>query len=200
MFTILIEQFKIALRFLFILTIITGIIYPAIVTLIAQGIFPWRANGSIIALHGKKIGSHLIGQYSADEKYFWSRPSATTRYPYDAENSSGSNLALSNPRFITAVKERVEKLHRADPQQSLLIPSDLVTASASGLDPNISFAAALYQVPRIARVRQITEKEVNNLVHHCAHQRALCLLGEPRVNVLELNLALDHLQTDKVAR
>lgn len=200
MFTILIEQFKMAIRFILILTVITGLIYPAIVTVIAQGIFPWKANGSIIALQGKKIGSHLIGQYSADDKYFWSRPSATTRYPYDAENSSGSNLALSNPSFIPTIKERVEKLHRADPQQNLLIPIDLVTASASGLDPNISFTAALYQVPRIARVRQITEKEVSNFVHHCVHKRALCLLGEPRVNVLELNLALDHLQTEKVAR
>lgn len=192
--TDLIEQFKIALKFLIIITLLTGLIYPSLVTLLAQGFFPWKANGSILTVDGKKTGSLLIGQYFSEAKYFWGRQSVTARFPYDAGYSAGYTVALSNPSYLAGVRATVDTLHTADPQQSQLIPADLVTTSASGLDPDISPAAAFYQVSRIARVRNLPENVVTDLVRHFIQGRTFGFLGAPRVNVLELNLALDRLK------
>jgi K+-transporting ATPase ATPase C chain len=186
------EQFKIALRFLIIIMVLTGLIYPSFVSLMAMGLFPWQSQGSLLKHQGKIIGSLQIGQYFSEEKYFWSRPSATARFPYDAEHSSGSNVSISSPRFLLQLQSRVAALHRADPQQSTLIPVDLVTTSASGLDPDISVAAAYYQIPRIARARHLSESALKNLVERHVHRRVLGILGEPRVQVLKLNILLDR--------
>ncbi len=173
------------------LAIVTGIVYPALVTGIAQVAFPHQANGSLIVKDGKPVGSALIGQPFDDPKYFWGRPSATAPFPYNAAASSGSNLGATNPELLKAVRARVEALRAADPQNTGPIPVDLVTASASGLDPHISPAAALYQVPRVARARGLDEATVRRLVERHTEGRLLDVFGEPRVNVLELNLALD---------
>jgi K+-transporting ATPase ATPase C chain len=179
-----------ALVSLLLLTLITGVAYPLVVTGVAQVVFPHQANGSIIVRDGRTIGSALIGQPFDDPKYFWGRPSGTSPH-YNAASSSGSNLGPTNPAQITAVQGRVEVLHAADPGNTAPVPVDLVTASGSGLDPHISPAAALYQVPRVARVRGLSPEAVRLLVERHTEGRWLGLLGAPRVNVLALNLALD---------
>lgn len=174
-----------------VLTIVTGILYPLIVTCIAQTVFPRQANGSLIVKDGRAVGSTLIGQPFDDPKYFWPRPSATSPFADNAGSSSGSNLSPTNPDLIKAVQGRVDALRAADPGNTAPVPVDLVTASASGLDPHISPAAALYQVPRVARARKLDPVKVQDLVERHTEGRFLGLLGEPRVNVLQLNLALD---------
>lgn len=190
----MISQFRPALIALVIFTVLTGVIYPFVVTLIAQVAFPSQANGSLIVQNGNVVGSALIGQSFDDPKYFWSRPSATAPVAYNAAASSGSNLGPTNPTLLDAVKTRVENLHAADPGNSAPIPIDLVTASASGLDPHISVAAANYQSARVARVRKLDESRVRALVEQFTEPRTFGILGEPRVNVLQLNLALDAVQ------
>ncbi|MHB1947514.1 MAG: potassium-transporting ATPase subunit KdpC [Gammaproteobacteria bacterium] len=191
------KQAKIAFLLLLLLSMLTGLIYPAIVTCIAQFFFPTQANGSLIMLNHKRVGSELIGQNFTDTKYFWGRPSATTPFAYNAQNSSGSNLGPSNPDLVTAVTARINTLHKIDPQNKKLIPIDLVTSSASGLDPEISPLAAFYQVPRVAKARGIAEAQLNNLVQKSIKNRTFGILGEPRINVLLLNLALDNLTMHK---
>jgi K+-transporting ATPase ATPase C chain len=188
------QELRASLVMLLLMTVLTGFAYPLVVTGIAQAVFPKQANGSLIEEHGQVIGSALIGQSFTDPKYFWGRPSATSPYPYDAAASSGSNLGPTNPALLEAVDARVAALKAADPDQKALIPVDLVTASASGLDPDISPAAALYQVPRIARLRHIGEAQLRELVAKYTTLRTFGVLGEPRVNVLELNLALDGIK------
>jgi K+-transporting ATPase ATPase C chain len=189
----MLKELKPALLILVVLTLITGAAYPALVTAIAQGLFPHQANGSLIKQEGKVVGSELIGQPFSDPKYFWSRPSATSPMPYNGGSSSGSNLGPLNPALEDAVKARIAALKVADPGNTAPIPVDLVTASASGLDPQISPAAAEYQVMRVARLRNLPAKEVRRLVAAHTESRQLGVLGEPRVNVLKLNLALDQL-------
>ena len=190
----MINQIRPALVILALLTLITGVIYPLVMTGVAQLIFPRQANGSLIERDGKILGSALIGQPFSDPKYFWGRPSATGLFPYNAANSSGSNLGPTNPVLKDAVQARVEALQAADPGNTLPIPVDLMTASASGLDPHISVAAAQYQVPRVASARHLSEAQVLSLLEEHTEGRTLGFLGEPRVNVLNLNLALDGIQ------
>jgi len=184
-------QLRSALMMFFILTILTGVAYPLAVTAIAQLLFPHQANGSLISKDGKPIGSTLIGQPFDDPKYFWGRPSATAPFPYNAAASSGSNLGPTNPALIETVKMRVAALKAADPGNDTPVPVDLVTASGSGLDPHISPASAEYQVRRVARARGREEAFVRTLVSQHTEGRQLGMLGERRVNVLALNLALD---------
>ncbi len=178
---------------LLVLSLVTGVLYPLAVTAIAQIALPAQANGSLIERNGKLVGSALIGQPFSDPKYFWSRPSATSPVPYDAASSSGSNQGPLNPALIDAIKLRVAALRAADPQQTAPVPVDLVTASGSGLDPHISPAAAAYQLGRVARARGLAEDRVRELVARYTEYRQWKLFGEPRVNVLLLNLALDSL-------
>jgi K+-transporting ATPase ATPase C chain len=179
---------------LVLLTVLTGFIYPVIVTGIAQLLFPHQANGSVILRDGKPVGSELIGQPFDDPKYFWSRPSATSPFPYNAAASSGSNLGPTNPDLLKAVAERAETLKKANPGQTAPVPVDLVTASGSGLDPHITPAAALYQVPRVAKTRRIPEDRLRQFVAEHIQERTFGVLGEPGVNVLALNVALDSLK------
>ena len=187
----MLRELKPALILLLLLTVITGLIYPLLVTGIAQTIMSHRANGSLIERDGKPVGSQLIGQPFSSPKYFWSRPSATSPYPYNAASSSGSNQGPTNPALTDAVAARVKALHDADPDNKAPVPVDLVTASGSGLDPAISPAAAQYQLNRVARARGLDAAAVQGLVDKYTEGRQLGFLGEPRVNVLELNLALD---------
>jgi len=191
MITEMLAQLGRAVRLLILLTVLTGVVYPLAVTGLAQAAFPRQASGSLIVQHGQLIGSALIGQPFDDPRYFWGRPSATTPFPYNSAASAGSNVGPLNPALRRAVLARVAALQAADPGNSRPIPIDLVTASASGLDPHISVAAALYQAERVARVRGISLAEVEALVRQCTQERTLGILGEPRVNVLRLNLALD---------
>jgi potassium-transporting ATPase KdpC subunit len=174
-----------------VLSVVTGLAYPAVVTAIAQLAFPHQANGSLVFKNGKPVGSALIGQPFDDPKYFWSRPSATAPFADNAAASAGSNLSPTNPNLVKAVQGRVDALRAADPGNTAPVPVDLVTASGSGLDPHISPAAALYQVARVAKARGIDPTAVKRLVDQHTEGPQLGILGEPRVNVLHLNLALD---------
>jgi K+-transporting ATPase ATPase C chain len=177
-----------------IFTVLTGVLYPLTVTALAQVVFPEQANGSLIRQGDRIVGSALIGQPFDDPRYFWGRPSATAPVPYNAAASAGANLGPSSPALLAAVQARVMALHAADPGNTQPIPVDLVTASASGLDPHISVAAALYQVSRVARARGMTDDAVHTLVEQATEGRQLGFLGEPRVDVLKLNLALDAVE------
>lgn len=176
---------------LLLLTVITGVVYPLVATGLAQVLFSRGANGSMIERDGKAAGSELIGQTFSDAKYFWSRPSATAPFADNSAASSGSNLGPTNPALADAVKQRIEALRAADPGNTAPVPADLVTASGSGLDPHISPAAAEYQVARVARARGVPVTDVRKLIAGATQGRTFGILGEPRVNVLELNLALD---------
>lgn len=190
----MIHQIKYALFFVVLFTIITGLIYPLAVTGLSQVFFRNQANGSLITVDGEAVGSQLIGQPFNDPKYFWGRLSATGPFPYNAAASSGSNLGPSNPALQQVIQARIEALQAVDPGNTSPIPVDLVTSSASGLDPDISIAAANYQTARVARYRNLSVDQVNTLVKRCTKGRQLGILGEPRVNVLRLNLALDALR------
>jgi K+-transporting ATPase ATPase C chain len=179
------------------LSILTGVVYPLVVTAVGQWVFPVKAGGSLINIKGKMVGSELIGQPFDDPKYFWGRPSSTPDFPYNAASSSGSNLGPSNPALAEAVKVRVKGLLAADPENRAPIPIDLITASGSGLDPHISPAAAFYQVSRVARTRRLPEDRVRRQAERFIEPRQLGLLGKPRVNVLKLNLALDRLSSGR---
>jgi K+-transporting ATPase ATPase C chain len=187
----MLRTFKDSFLMLVALTIVTGVIYPVVVTGIAQGVFPAQAKGSLIERGGKAVGSALIGQPFSDPKYFWSRPSATAPMPYNAGASSASNQGPLNAALADAVKGRIEALQKADPDNKAPVPVDLITASGSGLDPHISPAAAEYQAGRVAKVRGLAPEKVRALVAEHIEGRQLAFLGEPRVNVLKLNLALD---------
>jgi len=182
-----------AIVLLLLLTAITGIAYPFAVTGIAQLVFPHQANGSLILRDGKPVGSALIGQSFTDPKYFWGRPSATAPQPYNGTASAGSNLGPANPALRVAIKQRIAALRAADPDNRAPVPVDLVMASGSGLDPDISPAAALYQSSRVAHARGLPPDGVRALIQRHTRGRQFGVLGEPRVNVLELNLALDRL-------
>ncbi len=172
------------------LSVVTGVAYPLAVTAIAHAVFPAQAAGSLVEREGRVVGSALLGQSFTDPRNFWSRPSATSPAPYNAANSGGSNLGALNPALLDAVKARVAALRAADPQNALPIPVDLVTASASGLDPHISVAAARYQAARVARARRLAPAQVEALIAAHTETAWLGFIGEPRVNVLTLNLAL----------
>ncbi len=174
------------------LTLLLGVVYPLAITGLAQALFPRQANGSLIVEGGRVVGSHLIGQPFDDPKYFWGRLSATSPFPYNAASSGGSNLGPTNQALIDAARQRQAALWAVDPGNAAPIPVDLVTASGSGLDPDISVAAALYQAARVARVRQMPEEAVLRLIQRHTEGRQFGVLGEPRVNVLELNLDLDR--------
>jgi len=190
----MLAQLRAAVVALVIFTIITGVLYPLVITGIAQVIFPSQANGSLIVSNGQVVGSTLIGQPFDDPKYFWSRPSATAPYAYNAAASTGTNYGPTNPKQLDAVQARVDALHAADPGNNAPIPVDLVTASGSGLDPQISVAAALYQLPRVARVRGMSETDVRAMIDRYTQGRQFGFLGEPGVNVLQVNLALDGIK------
>jgi K+-transporting ATPase ATPase C chain len=183
-----------AILSLLLLTVLTGILYPLCITGLAQFLFSHEANGSLLIREGHPVGSALIGQPFSDPRLFWGRPSATTPFPYNSAASVGSNLGPSNPEVAKAVRSRVAALRAADPDNRLPIPVDLVTASGSGLDPHISPAAALYQVPRVARARGLAEEVVQRLVMDYLRDRDFGILGEPVVPVLELNMALETLR------
>jgi K+-transporting ATPase ATPase C chain len=187
------SQLRPAIVLLVLLSVVTGLLYPVLVTGIAQTLMPAQANGSLIVRpDGTLAGSALIGQPFDDPKYFWGRPSATAPFAYNAAASSGSNLGPLNPALVQAVKGRADALRAADPGNATPIPVDLVTSSGSGLDPHISPAAAHWQVPRVARARGIVEDELHRLVAAHTDERTLGILGSARVNVLELNLAMDR--------
>jgi len=181
-----------SLRMLVVLSVLTGVIYPLVTWGIAQLAFPRAANGSLIEQSGKAVASSLIGQPFDDPKYFWSRPSATSPQPYNGASSSGSNQGPRNPALADAVKDRIKALRDADPGNNAAVPADLVTASASGLDPDISMAAAEYQLARVAKARGMSVDSVRGLVSQNTAGRTFGLLGESRVNVVMLNLALDQ--------
>jgi len=191
----MIKLIKPAVMMLLIWTLLTGVMYPALVTGLAHVLFPNQANGSILRdKQDKAVGSALIGQPFSDNSYFWGRPSATAPYPYNAGASSGSNLGPTNPALADAVKHRIEALQAADPENKAPVPVDLVTASGSGLDPHISPAAAEFQIKRIANARHIDPKKLQEMVRMHTEGRQWGFLGEPRINVLTLNLALNAMQ------
>lgn len=189
--TLVSETLRPALALFVLLSVVTGLVYPLTVTGVAQLLFPRQANGSLVMRDGQPVGSALIGQSFTDPGHFWGRPSATGPQPYNAAASTGSNLGPLNPTLVEAVKARVAALQAADPGNTRPVPVDLVTASGSGLDPDISLAAAHYQAPRVARARGLPSAQVKALIEHHAKRPWLGVLGEPRVNVLALNLALD---------
>jgi len=176
------------------LTVITGGVYPLVVTAVSQAVFPRQANGSLIEKNGKPVGSALIGQQFDAPYYFWGRVSATTPNPYNAQNSGGSNLGPTNPALADEVKGRIAALHDADPSNTTPVPVDLVTSSGSGLDPEITPAAAAYQAARVAKARGLTLDQIDGLIAQNTSGRQLGIFGEPRVNVLRLNLALDEIK------
>lgn len=188
----MLKELRPALMLLVVMTLLTGIAYPLAVTGLAQLAFPWQANGSLIEKDGHVVGSALIGQSFAGPAYFWGRPSATTGTPYDAANSGGSNLAPTSKALVDGAAAAVAALRAAHPDQTGPVPGDLVTASASGLDPHLSPAAVQYQIKRVALARHASVDDVRKLVAAHTEGRELGLLGEPRVNVLKLNLALDE--------
>jgi len=190
----MLKQLKTALILFGLLAVLTGLIYPAVITAASQLIFPAQANGSLVTVNGKVVGSQLIGQQFDDPKYFWGRVSATGDHPYNASASGGTNYSVLNDALQKQVQQRISDLRAADPGNTTPVPIDLVTASGSGLDPNISIAAARYQAARVARVRSISVDQVNTLINQNTQGRFLGLFGEPRVNVLLLNLALDGLK------
>ena len=187
----MIRELRIASIVFLLLTVVTGVVYPGLVTLVAAVAFPTQASGSLVRVDGELVGSRLIGQSFSAPRYFWGRPSATGPAPNNGAVSSGSNQGPLNPALATAVESRIAALRAADPGNTRPVPVDLVTASGSGLDPQISVAAAEYQVPRVARERGLPEAQVLAQVRAATEGRTLGVLGEPRVNVLELNLALD---------
>jgi len=189
----MLRQVKQAFLIFLLLSVFTGIIYPLVITVVAQAVFPKQARGSLIYQDGRAVASALIGQGFTDPKYFWGRPSATSPLPYNAASSGGSNLGPTNPDLGKAVAERIAALRAADPGNEAPIPVDLVTSSASGLDPHISPAAAQYQVARVAKARGLDAEAVRRIVAQHTQGRTLGVLGEPRVNVVELNLDLDEL-------
>jgi K+-transporting ATPase ATPase C chain len=186
-------QLKVAFLLVTVLSLLTGVIYPLAVTAFAQFFFPWQANGSLIEHHGQPIGSLLIGQPFSGNQYFWGRPSETGVYPYNGEFSKASNLGPTNPELVAKVKARVARLEVVSLQKDHPLPVGLVTASASGLDPDISPFAAFYQIPRVAKARHLSENELESIIVSYLQDRWMGLLGEPRINVLLLNLALDKL-------
>lgn len=189
----MLNYFKPAVMLLLLLTLLTGVIYPLVVTAFAQLFYADKANGSLIYdSKGQAVGSVLIGQSFTQAKYFWGRASATTPYPYNAGASSGSNLGPTNPALMDAVNARVKTLQAAEPSNKAAVPVDLVTASASGLDPHISLAAADYQIKRVAKARNMDENKLRELVNAQTETRQWFIFGEPRINVLQLNLALDQ--------
>jgi K+-transporting ATPase ATPase C chain len=187
----LVRECRTAVVALLLFTVLTGLVYPLAITGIAQLAFPHRANGSLIVADGHIVGSELIGQPFDDPRYFWSRPSATTPYPYNAGSSGGSNLAVSNPAQRAAIHDRIARLRSADAANAAPIPADLVTASGSGLDPHISVAAAEFQVARVARARGVPIERIHGFVAAATESRQFGILGEPRVNVLILNRLMD---------
>lgn len=190
------KEIKTAILAMIFFTLLTGLIYPLAVTGIAQLLFPWQANGSLLQQEDTTVGSLLIGQSFTNKEYFLSRPSATPPFPYNPVNSSGSNLGPSNISLMDAVTSRINDLHKMDPDNHQLIPIDLVTSSASGLDPDISLASAFYQLHRIAKLRGMSEEQLRTLIIEFAQKRFLGIFGEPRVNVLQLNFALDNFTKD----
>ena len=190
----MIKHLKPALILFLALSVLTGVVYPFVVTVLAQAIFPEKAEGSLLTDgKGKIIGSELIGQSFSEARYFWGRPSATSPNAYNAAASSGSNLGTNNPALVDAVKARIEALKAVDPENKMPVPVDLITASGSGLDPHVSIAAANYQLNRVAKVRHIQPTKLQALIDENTESRQFGFLGEPRVNVLKLNLALDAL-------
>ncbi len=188
------SQIRAAILLLMALTLLTGLLYPLAVTGLARAIFPRQANGSLVRINGEARGSELIGQPFSDPKYFRGRPSVTAP-AYNAVASGGSNLGPLNPALLDAVRKNIDSLRALDPQNGAPIPVDLVTSSASGLDPHISVAAAFYQIPRVARNRGLPESRLRRLVDSCTEGRTFGILGDPRVNVLRLNMSLDILQS-----
>ena len=187
----MIAHFRPCLVMFVLLTMLTGVAYPALITAIAQTVFHNQANGSVVMREGKAVGSDLIGQTFDDPRYFWGRPSSTGPTGYNAAASSGSNLGPTNPVLLDNIRARVEAIRAAHPDQTKSVPVDLVTASGSGLDPHISPAAAEYQMGRVAKARNLSEDKLRELIFSHTEGRSLGVLGEPRVNVLRLNLALD---------
>jgi len=183
-----------AIAMLILLTVLTGVLYPLLITGIGQLFFNYQANGSLITEHKEIVGSTLIGQQFQAARYFSGRPSATTPIPYNAEASNSSNYGASNPAYINVVASRISAQKQANPDADMSVPIDLISASASGIDPDISPAAAYYQAPRIAKIRQLPIGVINNLIKYQIRPRQWGVLGEPRVNVLEINLALDQLK------